>query len=89
MAHSGRERHRDRDMGRRQFDEDEPPAPNRVFRITDAQRQQVADALRHIDDARRAVERQQNAENRVIIRELRASADAIFEVLNELEEATG
>jgi DNA-binding PadR family transcriptional regulator len=89
MAHSGRERHRDRDAGRRQFDAEEPPAPNRVFRITDAERQQIAKLLRHIDEARRALERQQNADNREIIRELRASADQIYDLLNDLEEAGG
>ena len=87
MAHSGRERHRDRDNGRRQFDDEEPPSPNRTFRITDAQRQQIAGGLRDIDEARRALERQQNPDNRLIIRELRASADAIFDVLSALDEA--
>ena len=84
MAHSGRERHRDRDPGRRLDGGDLPPA-NRVFRITDAQRQQVAKCLRYIDDARRALERQRNPDNREILRELRASADRIFDLLNDLE----
>ena len=86
MAHSGRERHRDREPGRRQFDADGPPAPNRVFRMTDAERQQIAKSLRYIDEARRALESQQNPANREIIRELRASADRIFDVVNDLEE---
>ena len=81
-------RHRDRDPGRRQFDdEDEPVAPNRVFRITDADRQLVVKHLRYIDEVRRELERQQNRENREIVRELRASADRIFEVMNGLEAA--
>ncbi len=54
--------------------------------MTDAQRQQVAKCLRHIDEARRALERQENPDNREIIRELRASADQIFDLLNDVEE---
>jgi hypothetical protein len=54
--------------------------------MTDAQRQQVAKYLRYIDEARRALEFQQNTDNREIIRELRSSADHIFDVLNALEE---
>ena len=87
MAHSGRERHRDREPGRRQADEDDTPAPNRVFRMTDGERQQIAKLLRHIDEARRTLERQQNPDNREIIRELRGSADQNFDVLNGLQEA--
>lgn len=87
MAHSGRLRHRDRDAGRRRGEEDEPTPINRVFRITDAQRHEVAKSLRLIDEARRALQDQNNAANREILRELRASADRIFEVMNELEEA--
>jgi hypothetical protein len=82
-------RHRDREPGHRQFDDDEPVSPNRVFRITDADRQLVVKHLRYIDEVRRELERQQNRENREIVRELRASADRIFEVLNGLEEAAG
>ena len=89
MAHSGRERHRDRDAGRRHLEDDEPPAPNRVFRITDDERQQIAELLRHIDEARRTLERQQNPDNREIIRGLRAAADQIYDVLNDLEETAG
>ena len=88
MAHSGRERHRDREPGWRQLDVDEPVARNRVFRMTDAERQQIARSLRYIDQARRALENQQNPDNREIIRELAASADRIFDVLNDLEETT-
>jgi hypothetical protein len=86
MAHSGRERHRDRGPQRREF-EDEPPPVGRVFRITDDERQEIAKCLRFIDEARRALQAQQNAENREIIRELRASADRIYEVINRIEEA--
>jgi hypothetical protein len=89
MGRSGRERHRDRDPGRRQLDDDEPRASNRVFRITDDERQQIAKSLRYIDEARRALEGQQNVANREIIRELRASADQIFDVINDLEETSG
>ncbi len=55
--------------------------------MTDAERQQVAKSLRYIDEARRALERQENPDNREIIRELRASADQIFDLLSRLEEA--
>ena len=54
--------------------------------MTDADRQQIAKCLRYIDEARRALESQQNPDNREIIRELRASADRIFDVLSDLEE---
>jgi hypothetical protein len=54
--------------------------------MTDAQRQRVAKCLRYIDEARRALALQENPDNREIIRELRASADQIFELLNDLEE---
>ena len=64
----------------------EPVSPHRVFRITQEQRQQIARCLQHIDEARRTLEQQMNAGNRQIVRELRASADQIFDVLNELEE---
>ena len=53
--------------------------------MTDAQRQQVVKSLRYIDEARRALERQENPDNREIIRELRASADRIFDLLSGLE----
>ena len=83
MAQSGRERHRDRDPGR---DNGELASAHRVFRMTDAERQRVAKCLRYIDEARRALERQENPDNREIIRELRASADQIFDLLSRLEE---
>ena len=88
MAHSGRERHRDRDPRRRLDDEEAPPA-RRVFRITEAQRQEIAKYLRQIDEARTALERRENADNRQIIRGLRDSADQIFDLLNELDETDG
>jgi hypothetical protein len=86
MAQSGRERHRDRDPGRRSWDDLESPAENRVFRLTDDQRQIIADHLRHIDEARLAIEKRHDAANREIIRALRGSADAIFDLLNDLDE---
>ena len=57
--------------------------------MTDAQRREIAKALRYIDEARQALEAQQNRDNRAIIRELRASADRIFDLLNDLEEVHG
>ena len=54
--------------------------------MTDAQRQQVAKSLRYIDEARRALESQHNPTNREIIRELRTSADQIFDLISGLEE---
>ena len=60
-----------------------------MFRVTDAQRQQVAKCLRYIDEARRALERQENPDNREIIRELRDAANKIFDVLTDLEESDG
>ncbi len=85
MAHSSRQRHRDREPRRRQVEED-PPVAGRVFRISDAQRQEVATTLGHIDEARRALESQHNPDNRQIIRELKASADHIFDLIDGLEE---
>lgn len=89
MAHSGKQRHRDRDPGFRRFDDPEAPATNRVFLITDEQRERVAQSLRLIDGARRALESQHNPDNREILRELRASADRIYELINDLEETDG
>jgi len=57
--------------------------------MTDDQRQEVAKCLRYIDEARRALEDQRNPDNREIIRELRASADRIYDLLNDLEEIGG
>ena len=85
MAHSRRERHRDVGTTRREI-EDEPPSLDRVFRLSDEDRQEIARCLRYIDEARRAIESQQNPENREIIRELRASADKIFALINDLDE---
>jgi flagellar biosynthesis/type III secretory pathway chaperone len=65
---------------------DEPPPTGRVFRITDTERQTIAACLRYIDEARREIQDQQNPANREIIRELKASADRIFELINDLEE---
>ena len=50
MAHSGRERHRDRAPGLRQVADTEVPAGDRIFRITDAERQQIVRCLRYIDE---------------------------------------
>jgi hypothetical protein len=86
MASTGRDRHRDREGGWRRDDVQEPASTDRIFRITDTERQAIAKSLRYIDDARRILERQHNPDNREIIRELRASADRIFDVLNRLEE---
>jgi hypothetical protein len=85
MAWSGRTRHRDRDPGYR-HEEPSPSAADRAFRINEEQRQEIATALRFIDEAREAIEAQQNRENRETIRKLKASADRIFEVVNGLEE---
>jgi hypothetical protein len=86
VASSRRERHRDRDPGARTFEAPVGPSPNRVFTITDVQRQQIAKALRAIDDAAHAVAKQQNPENRTILRELTAAADRIFEIIDALDE---
>jgi hypothetical protein len=86
MASTGRDRHRDRDGGWRRDDVQEAASTDRVFRISEGERQTIAKSLRFIDDARRSLEQQQNPDNREIIRELRASADRIFDVVNRLEE---
>jgi len=86
MASTDRDRHRDRDPGHRQPDEPLRHDPNRVFKITNDERQLIAKSLRHIDDVRGALEAQQNRENRAIVRELKASADRIFDILGGLEE---
>jgi hypothetical protein len=86
MAHSGRERYRDGDVRRREV-ADDPPVPGRVFRMTDEERQKIAKSLRYIDEARRALQDEQDPAHREVIRELRASADEIYDVLNGLEEA--
>ena len=86
MAWSGRERHRDRELTWRQLERSSAVPANRIFKITDEERQQVAKSLRLIDEARRALESQQNPLNREIIRELHVSADRIFDLMNALEE---
>ena len=86
MASTGRNRRRDRDGGLRRDAVQEPAVTDRVCRITYTERQAIAKSLRYIDEARRSLERQQNPDNREIIRELRASADRIFDVVNGLEE---
>ena len=87
MASTDRERHRDRHPSPRQMDDAaEAHDPRRTFRITNEEREKIAKALRYIDEARMAIADQQNRENREIVRELQASADDIFDVLNGLEE---
>ena len=54
--------------------------------MTDATRQDIAKCLRYIDEARRTLQSQENPDNREIIRELKASADRIFALINDLEE---
>jgi hypothetical protein len=89
MAHSGRMRHRDREPGFRRFDDTAIQTINRSFKITQAEREVVAQCLRYIDTARRSLESQHNPDNREIIRELRDSADRIYDLLNNLEETEG
>ena len=89
MSQTGRERHRDRgadSLRQRSPDTEDVGRSDRVFRIAERERQEMAKALRYIDAARRALEEQQNPANREIIRELHASADRIFDLLNDLEE---
>jgi hypothetical protein len=85
MAHSGKQRHRDRDPRRRQLESVEVPSRNRRFAMTDAERLKIAKSLRDIDAARLAIESQHHAENRAIVRALKVSADRIYDVINELE----
>jgi hypothetical protein len=84
MGWSGKDKHRDRDPGARQADE--PTPGNRVFRLPDADREAVAACLRRIDEARAALEARQDPQNRQIIRDLRAAADRVFDLLNDLED---
>jgi len=87
MTRSRKELDTDREPDWRPLEEPPPPTDDRrVFRITEPQRQVVARCLRFIDQARRALEAQQNPDNREIIRELKASADRIFDLMNDLEE---
>ena len=55
MAQSGRIRHRDREPGLRDTGEREVASPRRAFRITDAERQEIARCLKYVDEARRVV----------------------------------
>jgi hypothetical protein len=89
MAHSGRKRHRDREPGLRRLEDTAVRAIDRVFRMTEAERQKVARCLRDIDEARRALENHHNPDNRTIVRDLRAAADRIYDLLNDLEETEG
>jgi hypothetical protein len=84
MAWSGRPKHRDREPGTRWSDE--PPAPDRVFQITHVQRGEIARCLRRIDEVRRDLEAEQDPKRRQLVRDLRAAADRIYEVLSVLEE---
>ena len=89
MGQTRKQRHRDRcadSFRQRYLDAEDVGRSDRVFRITDGERQEMAKTLRYIDDARRALEEQQNPANREIIRELHASADRVFDLLNDLEE---
>jgi hypothetical protein len=88
MAHSGRQRHRDREPGLRHLEDTANVAGDRVFRITEAERQKVARYLRCIDDARRTLESHHSPDNRLVVRDLRAAADRIFELINDLAEDT-
>jgi hypothetical protein len=89
MTSSGRLRHRDRDTRKRLFeDEPAPPPSARAFRMSGEQREHVAECLREIDDARRTLEAQHRAENRDVIRVLRAAANEVYELLNDLEEVS-
>ena len=89
MAHSGRDRHRDGAAapGSRLVADADVRTVDRIFKITVAERQKIVRCLRFIDEARRALESQHNPDNREIIRELRASADRIYDLINDLEEA--
>jgi hypothetical protein len=88
MAQSGRQRHRDREPGLRHLEEPAPLAVNRVFRMTEPERQKIARYLRCIDDARRTLESQHSPDNRTVVRDLRAAADRIYDLINELAEET-
>jgi hypothetical protein len=88
MAHSGRQRHRDREPGLRHFEDTAAGPGNRVFRMTEAERQTLARYLRSIDDARRTLESHHSPDNRLVIRDLRAAADRIFELISDLAEDT-
>jgi hypothetical protein len=87
VSHSNRPRHRDLDpTPKRRDPADVAPAADRVFTISDDQREQIAACLRDIDEAAAALERQQNPANRRILRDLGDAADRIYDILNGLEE---
>jgi hypothetical protein len=86
MSATDKERHRDRDPGRRDGDEPSPRDADRVFRMTGEERQQVAKSLRLVDEVRLELGARHSRENREILRKLKASADRIFDVLSGLEE---
>jgi len=86
VAHSGRRRPRDLSPGQRNFEESESSDAERVFRMSGTEREKIAVCLRAIDAARQEVEGQHDVANRRVVRDLRASADRIYEILNELEE---
>jgi hypothetical protein len=88
VAHSGRYRHRDLDPGAKRTDPSRVmPAPDRVFTMTEAEREQMAACLRDIDEAAATLEAQQNPANRRILRDLGDAADRIYDILNGLEES--
>ena len=86
MTRSRKELDKDREPDWRPLEQPVDRGADRVFKITEPQRQAAAKCLRFIDQARRALEAQRNPDNREIIRELKASADRIFDLLNDLEE---
>ena len=57
--------------------------------MTGTEREKIAQNLRYIDEARRGLESQHNADNRKIVRDLRAAADRIYELINDLAELEG
>lgn len=89
MGHSGRNRHRDLDPGARRFDpEAATPAADRVFTMSAVEREQIAACLRDIDTVAATIERQQNPDNRRILRDLGDAADRIYDILNGLEDSS-
>jgi hypothetical protein len=86
MSSTDKERHRDREPGRRDEDEPSRREADRVFRMTGEERQEIAKALRLADEARLELESRHSRENREILRKLRAAADRIFDVLSGLDE---
>jgi hypothetical protein len=88
MAHSRRQRHRDREPKLRHFEDPAVLPVSRVFRMTEPERQKIARYLRCIDDARRTLESQHSPDNRTVVRDLRAAADRIYDLINDLAEET-